>query len=63
MKRLLRSAVLFLLSTISFAKQKLNYTVTSDAQIQNVNGNFEAISNVVINSINNNFEASSNKIT
>ena len=63
MKRLLLSAVLFLLSTISFAKQKLNYTVTSDAQIQNVNGNFEAIGNVVINSINNNFEASSNKMT
>ena len=63
MKRLLLSAVLFLLSAISFAKEKLNYTVTSDSQIQNVKGNFEAIGNVVINSINNNFEASSNKMT
>ena len=63
MKRLLLSAVLFLLSEISFAKEKLNYTVTSDSQIQNVKGNFEAIGNVVIKSINNNFEASSNKMT
>ena len=63
MKRLLLAAVLFLLSEISFAKDKLNYTVTSDSQIQNVNGNFEAIGNVVIKSINNNFEASSNKLT
>ena len=63
MKRLLFAAVLFLLSEISFAKEKLNYTVTSDSQIQNVKGNFEAISNVVIKSVNNNFEASSNKLT
>ena len=63
MKRLLLAAVLFLLSEISFAKEKLNYTVTSDSQIQNVEGNFEAIGNVVIKSSNNNFEASSNKLT
>ena len=63
MKRLLLSAVLFLLSEISFAKEKLNYTVTSDSQIQNVKGNFEAIGNVVIKSSKNNFEASSNKMT
>ena len=47
MKRLLLAAVLFLLSEISFAKEKLNYTVTSDSQIQNVKGNFEAIGNVL----------------
>ena len=63
MKPFLLAAVLFLLSEISFAKEKLNYTVTSDSQIQNVEGNFEAIGNVVIKSINNNFEASSNKLT
>ena len=63
MKRLLLAAVLFLLSEISFAKETINYTVTSDSQIQNVKGNFEAIGNVVIKSINNNFEASSNKLT
>ena len=63
MRRLLLAVGLFLLSEISFAKEKLNYTVTSDSQIQNVEGNFEAIGNVVIKSINNNFEASSNKLT
>ena len=63
MKGLLLAAVLFLLSEISFAQEKLNYTITFDSQIQNVRGNFEAIGNVVIKSINNNFEASSNKLT
>ncbi len=63
MKRLLLAAILFLLSEISFAKEKLNFTVTSDSQIQNVKGNFEAIGNVVIKSSKNNFEASSNKLT
>ena len=63
MRFLLLSAVLFLISEISFAKEKLNYTVTSDSQIQNVKGNFEAIANVFIKSINNDFEDSSNKIT
>ena len=63
MRRLLLAAVLFLLSEISFAKERMNYTIISDSQIQNVKGNFEAIGNVVIKSINNNFEASSNKLT
>ena len=62
MKPLLLAAVLFH-TEISLAKEKLNYTITSDSQIQNVKGNFEAIGNVVIKSINNNFEASSNKMT
>ena len=63
MKFSLLAAVLFFISEISFAKEKLNYTITSDSQIQNVKGNFEAIGNVIIKSINNNFEASSNKLT
>ena len=63
MKRLLVTAVLFLFSEISFEKEKLNNTVTSDSQIKNVKSNFEAIGNVVIKNINNNFEASSNKLT
>ena len=63
MKRLLLAAVLFIHTEISFAKEKLNYTVTSDSQIQNVNGGFEAMGNVVIKSSKNNFEASSNKLT
>ena len=63
MKRLLLTAILLISAQISFAKEQLNYTVTSDSQIQNVNGNFEAIGNVVIKSSTNNFEASSNKLT
>ena len=63
MKLSLLSAVLFLFTEISFAKDKINYTVTSDSQILNVKGNFEAIGNAVIKSIDNNFEASSNKLT
>ena len=63
MKRLLLAAILFIHTEISLAKEKLNYTIISDSQIQNVKGNFEAIGNVVIKSINNNFEASSNKLT
>ena len=63
MKRLLLAAVLFIHTEISFAKEKLNYTVTSDSQIQNVKGSFEAIGNVVIKSSKNNFEASTNKLT
>ena len=63
MKRLLLAPLLFLLTEISFAKDKLNYTVTSDFQINNIKGSFEAIGNVVIKSSKNNFEASSNKLT
>ncbi len=63
MKRILFAPLILLLTEISFAKEKLNYTVTSDSQIQNVKGSFEAIGNVVIKRINNNFEASSNKLS
>ena len=63
MKLSLLSAVLFLFTEIAFAQEELNYTVTSDSQIQNIKGNFEAIRNVIIKSTNNNFEASSNKLT
>ena len=63
MKSLLLSPLLFLFTEISFAQEKLNYTVISDSQIQNIKGDFEAFGNVVIKSTNNNFEASSNKLT
>ena len=63
MKSLLLSTLLFLSTEISFAQEKLNYTVTSDSLIQNIKGDFEAIGNVVIKNTNNNFEASSNKLT
>ena len=63
MKLSLLSAVLFLFTEISFAQEELNYTVTSDSQLQNIKGNFEAIGNVIIKSTNNNLEAFSNKLT
>ena len=62
MKRFLLAPALILLTEISFAQEKLTYTVTSDSQINNINGSFEAIGNVVIKSTNNSFEASSNKL-
>tara|TARA_B100000886_G_C20316950_1_gene446370 strand:- start:112 stop:480 length:369 start_codon:yes stop_codon:yes gene_type:complete len=62
LKILLLAPLLFFLTEISFAKDKLNYTITSDSQINNVEGSFEAIGNVVIKSTNTNFEASSNKL-
>ena len=62
MKRLLLIPALIFLTEISFAQEKLTYTVTSDSQINNINGSFEAIGNVVIKSSNNSFEASSNKL-
>ena len=62
MKRLLLATLLFLLTEISFSKDKLNYTITSDSQINNIKGSFEAIGNVIIKSTNTNFEASSNKL-
>ena len=63
MKSLLLLLALFLLTEISLAQEKLNYTVTSDSQIHNVKGDFEATGNVVIKSTYDNFEASSNKLT
>ena len=63
MKRLLFAPLLLLLTEISFAKDKLNYTITSDSQIHDDKGSFKAIGNVVIKSNDDNFEASSNKLT
>ncbi len=63
MRRLLLASFILLFTEISFSREKLNYTITSDSQIQNIKGNFEAHGNVVIKSTNNNFEASSNKLT
>ena len=63
MKLLLLAPLLFFLTEIAFAKDKLNYTITSDSQIHNDKGNFEALGNVVIKGTNNDFEASSNKLT
>jgi len=54
---------LFLFADISFAKERFNYTITSDSQINTLEGNLEAIGNVVIKSNSGNFEAYSNKLT
>ena len=62
MKRLLIAPLLFLITEMSFSKEKMNYTITSDSQINNVNGSFEAVGNVVIKSGDNNFEATSSKL-
>ena len=63
MKNLLLASFLFLFNESSFAKEKINYIITSDSQINTLKGDLEAIGNVVIKSTNNNFEASSNKLT
>ena len=66
MKSLLLASFLFILTAFSFAKEKINYTITSDSQINTLKGDLEAIGNVIIkstNNINNNFEAYSNKLT
>ena len=63
MKPLFLAPLLFLLVETSFAREKMNYTISSDSQIQNVKGNFEANGNVVVKSINDKFEASSDKLT
>ena len=63
MKNLLLASFLFLLNEFTFAKEKINYTITSDSQINTLKGDLEAIGNVVIKSTTNNFEASSNKLS
>ncbi len=63
MKNLLLVSFLFLLNEFSFAKEKINYTITSDSQINTLKGDLEAIGNVVIKSSNNDFEASSNNLS
>ena len=63
MRNLLLASFLFLLNEFTFAKEKINYTITSDSQINTLKGDLEAIGNVVIKSTNNNFEASSNKLS
>ena len=63
MKNLFFASFLFLLAEFSFAEELINYTITSDSQVNTLEGDLEAIGNVVIKSTNKNFEASSNKLT
>ena len=46
MKTLLLAPFLFLLAEFSFAEQLTNYTITSDSQINTLEGDMEAKGNV-----------------
>ena len=63
MKSLLLTSLLFLFPELSFAEELINYTITSDSQIQTLEGDLEAMGNVVIKRNSDNFEANSDKLT
>ena len=63
MKSLLLTSLLFLLAEFSFAEELTNYTITSDSQINTLEGDLEAKGNVVIKSNSGNFEANSDKLS
>ena len=50
MKSVLLASFLFLLAEFSFAEELTNYTITSDSQINTLEGDLEAKGNVVIKS-------------
>ena len=63
MKSLFFASFLFLLTEFSFAEELTNYTITSDSQINTLEGDLEAKGNVVIKSNSGNFEAYSDKLS
>jgi len=63
MKSVLLASFLFLLAEFSFAEELINYTITSDSQVNTLEGDLEAIGNVVIKSNSGKFEAYSDKLT
>ena len=63
MKSLFFASFLFLLTEFSFAEKLTNYTITSDSQTNNLEGDLEAIGNVVIKGNSGNFEAYSDKLS
>jgi len=63
MKKILLTSFLFLLAEFSFAEELINYTITSDSQINTLEGELEAVGNVVIKSNSGNFEAYSDKLS
>jgi len=63
MKSLFFASFLFLLAEYSFAEELTNYTITSDSQINTLEGDLEAKGNVVIKSKSGNFEANSDKLS
>ena len=63
MKSLFFASFLFLLAEYSFAEELINYIITSDSQVNTLEGDLEAIGNVVIKSNSGNFEAYSDKLS
>ena len=63
MKSILLASFLFLLAEFSLAEELTNYTITSDSQINTLEGDFEATGNVVIKSNSGNIEAYSDKLS
>ena len=63
MKSLFFASFLFLLAEYSFAEELTNYTITSDSQINTLEGDLEAMGNVLIKRNSDNFEANSDKLT
>jgi lipopolysaccharide export system protein LptA len=63
MKSVLLASFLFLLAEFSFAEELTNYIITSDSQVNTLEGDLEAIGNVVIKSNSGNFEAYSDKLS
>ena len=63
MKSLFFASFLFLLAEYSFAEELINYTITSDSQVNTLEGELEAVGNVVIKSNSGNFEANSDKLS
>ena len=48
MKSILLASFLFLFAEYSFAEELINYTITSDSQVNTLEGDLEAIGNVII---------------
>ena len=63
MKSLFFASFLFLLAEFSFAEELTNYTITSDSQVNTLEGDLEAIGNVIIKSNSGNLEAYSDKLS
>jgi len=63
MKSLFLTSFLFLLAEFSFAEELINYTITSDSQVNTLDGDLEAMGNVVIKSDGGIFEAYSDKLS
>ena len=63
MKSVFLASFLFLLAEFSFAEELTNYTITSDSQINTLEGDLEAKGNVVIKRNGGDFEAYSDKLS